>query len=223
MTASCANSLSANRASDQSNGAEAPTAHALGLLACTHCAAVWPRERSPYRCPRCHARWHAPDAHGLRLTWAYLFASVVLYIPANLLPIMSTGSILGRSSHTILGGVAELWSSGSWDLSLIVFVASIVVPILKILVLALLAWTAQRRSSWRCRERARLYRIVEAVGHWSMLDVYVVVLLVALVRFGNFASVQPGPGLVAFASVVVLTMLAASSFDPRLIWSSSRA
>jgi paraquat-inducible protein A len=132
---------------------------------------------------------------------------------------MATASVVtGRESHTILGGIVELWHGGSWDLALIVFIASIAVPILKIAALALLVITAQRRSRWRQAERASLYRLIETVGHWSMLDVFVVVLLVGMVRFGAFASVDPAAGLLAFGAVVVLTMLASASFDPRLIW-----
>jgi paraquat-inducible protein A len=149
---------------------------------------------------------------------AWITTATVLYIPANVLPVMGTTSVLGREHHTILGGIAELWQSGSWELALIVFVASIAVPILKVGALGVLAFTAARRSRWRQMERARLYRLVEAVGHWSMLDVFVVVLLVGMVRFGAFATVQPEAGLLAFGGVVIATMLASSSFDPRLIW-----
>jgi len=156
-------------------------------------------------------------------TWAYLIASVILYIPANTLTVMRTDSLFGRENHTILGGVVDLWNGGSWDLAIIVFVASIVVPILKMLALALLAISVQRRSHWRRLERARLYRMLEAVGHWSMLDVYVVALLVGLVRFHNIAEVLPGPGIAAFGAVVVLTMLSSISLDPRLIWDTDNA
>jgi paraquat-inducible protein A len=139
-------------------------------------------------------------------------------LPANLLPVMGTASVLGRESHTIVGGIIELWSTGSRELAAIVFIASIAVPLLKIVALALLTWTAHRRSRWRQRDRAALYRLVETVGHWSMLDVFVVVLLVGMVRFGVLASVEPEAGLLAFGAVVVSTMLASASFDPRLIW-----
>ena len=124
----------------------------------------------------------------------------------------------GTTRHTILGGIEELRADGDWMLALIVFVASIAVPMLKIGALLLLSFTAQRRSRWKSLERAQLFRMVEAVGHWSMLDVFVVVLLVGMIRFGAFAGVQPEPGLLAFGSVVVLTMLATESFDPRLLW-----
>jgi len=170
------------------------------------------------RCPRCGHPVHPRRPMSLQRTWAYLVASTLLYVPANALPIMSTVNLFERSSHTIIGGIAELWTDGAYGLAVIVFVASIVVPLLKIAALALLAWTVPRAPAWRRRERARLYRVVETVGHWSMLDVYVVVLLAGMVNFGRIASAEPEPGLLAFAGVVVLTVLAARSFDPRLIW-----
>jgi len=176
------------------------------------------------RCPRCGFALHARKPASLQRTSAFLAAAVVLYVPANTLPIMTTASVVtGRESHTILGGIVELWHGGSWDLALIVFIASIAVPILKIGALALLVITAQRRSRWRQTERASLYRLIETVGHWSMLDVFVVVLLAGMVRFGAFASVEPAAGLLAFGAVVVLTMLASASFDPRLTWPDDNA
>jgi paraquat-inducible protein A len=175
-------------------------------------------QHATLRCPRCHHPLHARRPASLQRTWAWLAAAALLYIPANVLPIMSTGNLFGRTSFTIASGIAELWHDNAFALAAIVFVASLAVPLVKIGALALLAWTARREPDWRPRERARLYRIVETVGHWSMLDVYVVVLLAGMVRFGHFAQVEPEPGLLAFASVVVLTMLAARSFDPRLIW-----
>ena len=169
-------------------------------------------------CPRCGEALHARKLHSLQRTWAYLIAALLAYVPANFLPLMSTSSGFRRSTHTLLGGIAELWKSDAWGLALIVFIASIAVPILKIATMGLLAWSVHYAPRWRQLERARLFRSVEAVGHWSMLDVYVVVLLAAFVRFGSVASVKPEPGLLAFAAVVFLTMLAAQSFDARLIW-----
>jgi paraquat-inducible protein A len=197
-----------------------PTAHAHGLMGCECCGLVSAVDGdAPARCPRCGFGLHARKPDSLQRTSAYLAAAVVLYVPANTLPIMSTASVVtGRESHTILGGIIELWQGGSWDLALIVFIASIAVPILKIAAMALLVVTSHRRSRWRQAERASLYRLIETVGHWSMLDVFVVVLLVGMVHFGAFASVDPEAGLLAFGAVVVLTMLASSSFDPRLIW-----
>ncbi len=169
-------------------------------------------------CPRCGHVLVATKPHALQRTWALVVAAAVLYIPANALPVMVTTQALQRDEHTLLGGIHELWLDGSWGLSIIVFIASIAVPVLKIAVLGLLAWTVRHKPHWRRLERARLYRLVETVGHWSMLDVYVVVLLAATVRFGALASASPGPGLISFAGVVVLTMLATWSFDPRMIW-----
>lgn len=201
--------------------AEPVTAHEAGLRGCHTCGLVH-RVRCPLegaRCLRCHAPLHLHAGLRLQRCWAYLAAAAVLYVPANLMPVMSTTSVvMGSGTHTILGGIVELWEVGSWELALIVFIASIVVPMLKMASLALLAWTAGRASAWRQPERTRLFRLVEAVGHWSMLDVLVVVLLVAMVRFGPLGTVQPEPGLLAFGAVVVLTMLAAGAFDPRLIW-----
>ncbi|TJY62340.1 paraquat-inducible membrane protein A [Sinimarinibacterium sp. CAU 1509] len=170
------------------------------------------------RCRRCGTSIHRRKPESIARTWAFLIAAAILYLPANLLPIMLTSTLLEQRSDTILSGVAALWRDGAWDIAIIVFVASVVVPILKIGVIALLLWSVQSGARWRRSERTRLYRIVEFVGHWSMLDVFVVALLVGLVHFRSFADVQPGPGAVAFAAVVVLTMLASMSFDPRLIW-----
>lgn len=201
--------------------AEVPTAASRGLLGCECCGLVSEVvvAAGTARCPRCGFALNERKPQSLQRTAAYLLAAALLYVPANTLPIMATAStIAGRESHTILGGIVELWHTGSWDLALVVFIASIAVPILKIAALTLLTFTASRKSRWRQAERAKLYRVLETVGHWSMLDVFVVVLLVGMVRFGAFASVEPAPGLLAFGGVVVLTMLASAAFDPRLIW-----
>jgi paraquat-inducible protein A len=199
------------------------TGAAQGLFSCRSCGRVSQLlrpvdEAQPLRCPRCAAPLCHRMAGSLQRTWAYTVASIVLYVPANLLPIMSTTSVFGDEAHTILGGIEALYSEGDWMLALIVFIASIAVPLLKIAALLLLAATAQRGSRWKSLERAQLYRMIDAVGHWSMLDIYVVVLLVGMFRFGGFGGVEPQAGLLAFGAVVVLTMLAAGSFDPRLIW-----
>jgi paraquat-inducible protein A len=192
------------------------------VLACDCCGLVVARlpdtDDVALRCPRCGHPLHARKPRSLQRTWAYLLASAVLYVPANVLPIMTTTNFFRSTSYTIAGGIGELWHSREWILAVIVFIASIVVPIAKVGALALLALTVGLAPRWRRLERAKLYRLVEAVGHWSMLDVYVVVLLGGIVQFGRLANVEPEPGLLAFAAVVVLTMLAARSFDPRLIW-----
>jgi paraquat-inducible protein A len=152
--------------------------------------------------------------------WAFAIAAMILYIPANTLPIMETSSLFGSQNDTIMSGVVYLWRSGSWYLALVVFIASILVPMAKLLALILLLVSVQLRSCWQPLQRAKLYRMVELVGRWSMLDVYVVTLLVALVQLDALATIKPGPGALAFGAVVVLTLLAAMHFDPRLIWDS---
>jgi paraquat-inducible protein A len=160
-----------------------------------------------------------PLEEGVQRSAAFLLTAAVLYLPSSLLPVTTAGDLpSGTHAYTLFGGVLELWRVGLWDLAVIVFVASLVVPLVKMVLLALLLTTARRRSRWRQRERAAMARLVAGVGHWSMLDVYVVVLLTAMVSFGVLAGVQPEPGLVAFGAVVVFTMLAAESFDPRWIW-----
>ena len=172
----------------------------------------------PTTCTRCGHRLYWRKPFSLQRTWACLVAAAVLYVPANVLPVMHSTQAFRSSEHTLLGGIAELWHEGAYFLSLIVFIASIVVPLLKIGAMGLLAWSVHYAPQWRQADRARMYTMIEAVGHWSMLDVYVVVLVGGMVRFSALASAEPGPGLLAFAAVVVLTMLAAQVFDPRLIW-----
>ena len=169
-------------------------------------------------CVRCGTALHVRKPDSINRTWALLFAAMILYIPANLLPVMVTQSLFGAQDDTIMSGVVLFWTSGSKGLAIIIFIASVVVPMLKLGVLALLAFTAQRRSRWRPRQRTILYRMVEFIGRWSMLDIFVVTLTVALVRFKSLAVITAGPGALAFGAVVVLTMLAAMQFDPRLIW-----
>ena len=171
-------------------------------------------------CSTCGARIELRKRDSLSYSLAYLVAAYLLYIPANLLPVMQTSTIIESQSDTIMSGVIVLIDSGSWPLGALVFFASIVVPLLKLLSLTLLIITAQRRSQWAPLQRTRLYRLVEFVGRWSMLDVYVVALLVGLVQIQSLATIRPGAGAAAFAGVVVLTMLSAKSFDPRLIWDS---
>jgi paraquat-inducible protein A len=198
------------------------SARELGLLGCHACGAVYRmaalQDDAHPHCTRCHVRLHSRKPNSLARAWALLIAAAILYLPANLIPIMTTSTLLQQRDDTIMSGVIALWQAGSPEIAIVVFVASMVVPIAKIAVLAMLLVTVQRRSPWRQLERAKLYRFVEFIGYWSMLDVFVVALLVGLVHFRGFADVQPGGGAVAFAAVVVLTMIASKSFDPRLIW-----
>ncbi len=198
----------------------APTAARSGLLACEVCRLVSraPPQGSDAHCPRCGAKLHARKPASLARTWAFLIAAMILYIPANVLPIMDTSSLFGSQRDTILSGVMFLWSSGSFVLAMLIFFASIMVPLAKMIALAILAGSVQMHSARHRRARTRLYRAIEFVGRWSMLDIYVVTILVALVQVSTFASIHAGPGAAAFGAVVVLTMFAATSFDPRLIW-----
>lgn len=213
----------------------APRAESLHLIGCESCGLVLsePGQTMAHRgdhqldhpghCPRCAATLHRRRPDALRRCWAFLIGAVILYLPANLLPVLHTTQGLDTQDDTILSGVIFLWRDGSWDLAAIVFTASIVVPLLKIATLMLLLLSTHYRPDWRRPERARLYRVLEFIGHWSMLDVFAIALLVALVHFGKFARAEPGAGIVAFGAVVVLTMLATMSFDPRLIWDSPRS
>ncbi|ALM86712.1 paraquat-inducible protein A [Bordetella sp. N] len=173
---------------------------------------------SAHHCQRCNAVLHLRKPDHLSRTWALLIAAAVFYIPANVLPVMSISSLLGDSAHTILGGVIELWQMGSWDLATIVFVASVMVPLTKLISLAVLALFIQFGSTTNLRQRTRLYTMVEFIGQWSMLDVFVVILLAALANFHGLMEISAAPGAAAFGSVVILTMLAAMSFDPRRGW-----
>jgi paraquat-inducible protein A len=175
-------------------------------------------KRGRLRCPRCTDVLHRRKPESLQRTWAFLIAAALCYLPANLYPIMSVTSLGQTQSDTILSGVLFLLHHGMWPLAAIVFVASIFVPLLKLLILLFLLLSVQRKSSWRPRDRTRLYRITEAIGRWSMVDVYVVTILVALVHLGNLASIEAEAGAVFFCAVVIITMFAAMSFDPRLIW-----
>ena len=200
--------------------AQVPTAASRGLLSCHACDLVSPIALDGEPCPRCGATLHRRKPASLARTWAFLLSAFILYIPANLLPVMVTQSILGTQRDTILSGVIYLWLSGSHMLAGVVLIASIIVPLLKMLILTLLLASVHFRSTWRIRQQTRLYGLVEIIGRWSMLDIFVVALLAALVRAGALATIIPGGGALAFASVVVLTMLASLSFDPRLLWDS---
>ena len=200
----------------------ADTAARSGLFNCHSCGLLVRRTSIAGRvhagCPRCGARLHFRTPNSLARTWALVIAAFIFYIPANLLPVTITTYLGSTQSDTIMSGVIFFMQTGSWGIALIIFVASIVVPIVKLIVLSGLLISVQRRSRWRPEERTRLYRITEIVGRWSMLDVFVVTVLVALVRLGYLTTIEAGTGIVYFAAVVVITMIAAMTFDPRLIW-----
>jgi paraquat-inducible protein A len=151
-------------------------------------------------------------------TLAWLIAGIVLYIPANLLPVMHTSGLLGEADSTIIGGILEFWRAGDWDIALLIFTASVAVPFTKFIAIGLLLLTVRKNSRWEQHERTVLYRIVEFIGYWSMLDVVVVALTSSLMQFQVLGAATPRAGIAFFCAVVVVTMLAALSFDPRLIW-----
>ncbi len=207
---------------------ESASAITLGLIGCKHChtvsrlptalPATKKHDKHVLRCPCCQARLQSRIPNSLSKTWALLLAAAFMYIPANILPIMNVTYLGAGQPDTIMQGILHLIEGGMWPLALIVFVASMVIPFLKLLVMAGLLLSVQFRSHWRPIERKKLFHITEFVGRWSMVDIFVVAILVALVQFGNLASVDAGLGALSFAVVVVLTMFAAHTFDPRLIW-----
>jgi paraquat-inducible protein A len=194
------------------------TAARCGLLSCHHCGSVWEGASEGDRCGRCATRLQSRKPDSFNRTWAYLIAASILYLPANMLPVMITRSLFGTQHDTILSGVIYFWVTGAYGLAALIFTASFLVPLFKLAALTLLNFTAQRGSDWRQEERAKLYRMLEAIGRWSMLDVFVVSLLAGLVRIQGFAVITAGVGIAAFGAVVVLTMLASQSFDPRTTW-----
>ena len=195
-----------------------------GILVCNECHQL-NRRASVERqhCRRCGARLHSRRPNSIARTWALLCAAALLYIPANLLPIMTVNLFGQGSPATIMGGVIELIHADMLPIALVVFVASILVPTLKLSGIALLLFSVQRHQRLSPRQRIVMFRFIEWIGRWSMLDIFVIAILVALVSFGNLASVEAGSGAMAFAAVVVLTMLAALTFDPRLIWDNTDA
>jgi paraquat-inducible protein A len=206
-----------------------PRAAELGLIACQVCGLVCRNVANDpaldgdgvadeMACPRCGSALLRRKRNSVSRTWALLIAAFLLYIPANILPIMRTASLNDVDDNTIISGVVELWRAGSPYLAIIVFSASIVVPMLKFFAMGTLLLRKNHGSRWARLQRTKLYRVVELVGYWSMLDVFVVALLTALVRFDVLSRVEPLPGVIFFGLTVVLTMLASMSFDPRLIW-----
>ena len=198
------------------NGFPAGTAAAQGLACCHVCFKV-----APYalrRCPRCRAALHLRKPGRRQRTLALLVTASLLYIPANVLPIMTTDQLGRATDNTILGGVVVLIHHGDLPIAAVIFVASVLVPLGKLLVLFWLCWSVSRRQPTSHRERSRLYRVAEMVGKWSMTDVFVVAILVALIHLGGILLITPGAAALAFGGVVIVTMFAAHAFDPRLIW-----
>ncbi|NUU02029.1 paraquat-inducible protein A [Herbaspirillum robiniae] len=198
--------------------AQVTNAADIDVIGCHHCGTVWQGARQGDRCGVCDAPLHVRKIDSLNRTWALLIAACIMYIPANLMPVMVTRTLFDEQRDTILSGVIYFWTSGEWGLALVVFVASFLVPLFKLAALIILVLSARRRSSWQRLQRAKMYRVIETIGRWSMLDVFVVSVLTGLVKIHGFADVHAGIGIAAFGAVVVLTMLASLAFDPRLIW-----
>lgn len=198
------------------------TAANAALVSCHSCHLL--SRRTPAEttgqaaCPRCRAPLHLRKPNSIARTWALILTAYMFYIPANILPVTVVTSLRKVQSDTIMSGVIYFMKTGMWPIALVIFVASVFVPIMKLLTLTYLLVSIQRKSKWRPHDRTRLYRITAIVGRWSMVDIYVVTILVALVKFGAWATIKAGPGAVFFAVVVVITMFAAKAFDPRLIW-----
>ncbi len=197
------------------NGA---TAREQGLISCHDCHLLVEVAQNHHYCPRCGAHLHLRKPNSLARTWALVCAALILIIPANVLPITVTTSLGAKQADTIMSGVIYFMQTGSWEIAAVIFIASVFVPAAKLLVLILLLVSVRWRWRWRPKDRTTLYRLTELVGRWSMVDIYVVTILVALVKLGAVAAIEAGPAAVYFAAVVVTTMFAAESFDPRLIW-----
>ena len=196
------------------------TAASQGLVSCEACSLLSrpAHHDDPGHCPRCGDALELRRPRSVEHTWALVIAAAICYIPANALPVLNTTTLGSSEPDTILGGIIFLYTSGSWPLALVVLIASVMVPLGKLIALAYLLVTVQLGVTGGEREKTRLYRMVVFIGRWSMLDVFVDTFTVALVQLSPLMSVAPGPGVLFFAAVVVLTMIAAETFDPRLIW-----
>ncbi|MBS9781260.1 MAG: paraquat-inducible protein A [Gammaproteobacteria bacterium] len=197
------------------------SAYEQGYISCLECGHLLTDKAT--HCDICHASVSVRKKGGLVTPIAFLLAAFFLFFPANLLPIMGTEAINMHREDTILSGVAHLWHLGSYPIAIIVFVASFITPVFKMLSMSYLCYTCHRQSTKHIMFRTKLYHFTELIGRWSMIDVFVVALLGALVKMGAMATIEPRPGVLAFALVVFLTMFATESFDARLIWDSSQA
>ncbi|WP_434644021.1 paraquat-inducible protein A [Klebsiella sp. I138] len=193
----------------------------MQMCRCTLCGLVCADDTTSdhdRKCPRCQTMLPDHQPGHQHLSWALLLTSVILYLPANILPVMYT-TLLGHGSEsTILSGIVAFWQSGSWGIAAIIFIASVMVPCLKFLSLGVLLISASHHSRWARRERTRLYRLTEWIGCWSMLDVVVVAVVCGLLRFRPLSEAEPRVGILFFALVVILTMLCALSFKPKTLW-----
>jgi paraquat-inducible protein A len=197
------------------------TAAEFGLANCHVCGVLSNAKRT--HCPRCGSEIQLRKPQSIHRVLALLVTALILYIPANLLPITSTTDLGRVYDSTIVGGVFHLWEQGSYPVALVIFIASIVIPLAKFIALFWLCWTVTYKRDYKRKERAKLFRVTEFVGRWSMIDVFVVAILVALIQLGGVLTIQPGSAALAFAGVVIITMFAAFEFDPRLIWDTELA
>jgi len=192
------------------------SAREMGLVACTRCTRVW--TRGTERCGRCGHRLQSRDPRTLQRVWAWWCVGLICYIPANVYPMLRTHTLVLTQENTIIGGAIEIAHHGAWGIALVILTASVLIPTGKFVVVALLALSVTRRSQVSRARRQQLYEIVEYIGRWSMIDVFVVAILSSLVQLGAVASISPGPASLFFALSVIFTMLSAQSFDSRMIW-----
>ena len=202
----------------------AVTARSAGMVGCRRCAAVWPLGQE--RCGRCGSALASRDPRSLQRVWAWWIAGVICYVPANMYPMLSTRLLFDVNEATIIGGAVDIALSGAWFVAFIIIFASICIPIAKFVAIAWLARAAARghaagRST--LSRRLHVYEVVEFIGRWSMIDIFVVAITSALVQLNVVVAVKPGPAAIAFALSVVFTMLSARAFDPRLIWDAAAA
>ena len=197
------------------------SAREMGLVTCTGCASVWPAEET--RCGRCGGHLVSRQPNSLQWVWAFWITGLLCYVPANMYPMLVTSTLAGTEANTIVGGAIEIAAHGEIPIAAIVLIASVVIPVAKFLAIAYLAISVQRGSESRMHSRQHLYEVVEFIGRWSMIDVFVVAVLSALVQLSVVASIHPGPAALTFALSVIFTMLSARSFDTRLIWDSHSA
>ena len=193
-----------------------PRAAAHGLAGCHTCGKVSPVALG--HCPRCGTHLHLRKPNSVQRTVALMIAAAVLYIPANMLPIMTVVELGDVTENTIIGGMMTFWRTGAYPIAIVIFTASILIPLLKIVALTWLCLAATGKLHPSPSMLGKIYWFTELLGRWSMVDIFVVGILVALVQLGNYMTITVGPGALAFAGVVVLTMFAAMSFDPRLLW-----
>ncbi len=203
------------------------TAVEASLISCHSCGKLFKKKDVPKgyraRCSRCHAVLHQRKQNSIARTWALLITALVLYVPSNICPITTNKVLMGGSeSHTIISNVIILCENDMWAIGILLFSASILVPMTKIMTLIFLLLSIELNWHWLPKQRTILYRLVEKIGRWSMVDVFVVSILIVLLKFGIFLDTKPEIGVVAFAGVVIITMFAAISFDPRIIWDNKR-